>query len=117
MFRKLIEKRKKINAMKKDCFEARQNLVVACNDTDDEKVGCIKLKYSVASCIQNAWVADINPEDTFRVVGPRISYCFSFDAKDPSKHPCHCLSCPMYRKYEKYLQTYKTLQSVKGKTK
>ena len=117
MFKKQKENRQVITDMKKECFNARKQLIVISDKVDGEKIGCIKLKYEIVNYLQDPWIAGVNPENTYRIMGPRIDYCFSFNSKNPLKSTCRCTSCPMYDKYQKYLNTVKSLQFAKEKIK
>ena len=116
MFRKTIEQKRKINELKKDCFDARNNLVVVVDEErSSDTIGCIKLELAAKECIIDAWRADILPENTYRVVGPIVKYCFSFNSKKPLASQCHCSSCPKYAQYQKYVQTLEALNNAKTK--
>lgn len=117
MFKKQIAKRQKINKLKKDCFEARQHLIGIQYQGYDEPISCIRMKYSLVSYVQDPWIAGVDPEKSYRMAGPSISYCFSFNSKKPMEHLCRCTSCPMYRDYINYISTLEALQAEKTKTR
>ncbi len=116
MFQKLIEKKQKIDTLKQNCFDTRSELIVTCKGSEEnEKQGCIKLAYNIESGVLEAWRAGFQPEHTYRIVGPKVSYCFAFDGKNPTGHPCKNTDCPMYCRYQKYLQAVQNLQNAKSK--
>lgn len=117
MFEKQRAKKQKINKLKKDCFEARQRLLGIQYQGDAEPISCIRMKYSLVSYIQDPWVGGVNPENSYRMVGPKISYCFSFNSKKPMEHLCRCLSCPMHKDYIKYISALEALQAAQTKTR
>ena len=109
--------RKKISQLKQNCYNARNNLIVSSDNQANELVGCIKLVYFMRSVIIDAWKINIQPEDTYKVIGPYVKYCSDFDPKKLLRNPCTRVTCPMYRKYQQYLEEYEALQRAKGKIK
>ena len=118
MFRKIFKEKQKIDTLRKDCFDAREELIVSKdNMNENDQCGCIELKYFIGRGVLDGWRIGVQPENTYRVAGPHISYCSFFNYKNPMINQCGNILCPMYDKYQNYLRAYKTLQSVKGKTK
>ena len=116
MFKKVIEKRQKLNDLRKECFDARKKLVVSC----DEKIltkslGCIKLGYTVGFSIANPWVSSVEPEKVSRIVESKVSYCENFDPQYPTLLQCTKTTCPMYNDYLKYVQKARALALEKSK--
>ena len=108
----MIERKKRLNQVRKECFDARNDLIVMSNKKILEKqCGCIRLEYTVGCAIINPWSININPEKTYRTVGPRISYCEKFDEKNPMAVLCENTSCPMYSKYMRYINKCKSMKS------
>ena len=102
------------NKLKKECFDARNDLIVLSDNKHyDEVVGCIHLvcyadRYSVFD-----FLSGIEPEDTYRVVGPTIKYCHAFNSQNPLSFKCEQTMCPMYSKYQKYITAYEKLRALK----
>lgn len=119
MFRKKFEQIHKENELKQKCFEARNGLIVVSDKRQpSDDIGCINLIYSVECGIIDAWRVNVNPENTYRVIGPRIKYCYGFDNKNPLERKCTKTSCPMYARYKKYIEACEELrvaQKTKGK--
>ena len=111
MFKKLAEKKER----KKQCFDARKKLIVIDDKPISNKVGCIHMSYSIGMCIAEPWVENMNPEDTYRIAGPYISYCSEFDKKNPLVRQCKNTSCPMYVNYVRYLNACRALRLARGK--
>ena len=116
-FDKKAEQKHKLNELKQNCFNARQALIVTSNDKSSGLSGCIQITYSIENRLPDAWRVGMVPEDGYRVTGPDVNYCFSFEAKNPLRRKCICKLCPMYKKYMKYLEAYEALQAEKNKTK
>jgi hypothetical protein len=116
MFRKIIEHKRKLDALKQECFDARARLIVVADENDESAPrGCIKLKYSVGCGVLNAWRVGMKPENTYRIIGPSISYCIGFNSGNPTRCECGNTSCPMYQKYQEYLYACQKLQNAKSK--
>ncbi|MBR2286333.1 MAG: hypothetical protein IJ866_02665 [Alphaproteobacteria bacterium] len=116
MFRKIIENKRKLDALKQECFDARARLIAVADESNESAPrGCIKLKYSIECGVLDAWRVGMKPEDTYRVIGPQISYCCEFDAINPMRHQCRNKNCPMYARYQNYLMAYKQVQDAKTK--
>lgn len=109
-----IERKKRLNQLRKECFKARDDLIVMSDKKILEKqCGCIRLEYTVECSILNPWISGINPEKTYRTVGPKISYCEKFDKNNPVKFECDNKSCPMYPKYLRYINKCQSMKSDK----
>lgn len=118
MFKKLAKRNQMINQLKKDCFTARAALIGIVNGNKSEvDFCCIELSYYVKDCMIDAWKVESKPENTYCVIGPKIKYCFGFDPKHVLERPCGHTSCPMYKKYERYVNAYIKLKAVKDKTR
>ena len=116
MFRKFFEKKQKLDTLKKDCFNAREELIVSKDNINGKTLrGCIELKYFVGTGVLDAWHIGVQPEKTYRVSGPHISYCSFFNPKNPMINRCGNTLCPMYDKYQNYLRAVKKLQEEKSK--
>ncbi len=115
IIKEMIERKKRLNQVRKECFDARNDLIVM----SDEKIlkrrcGCIRLEYTVECAIINPWTFGTKPEKTYRTVGPRISYCENFNEKNPVDFLCADTSCPMYAKYMRYINRCKSMKSDKA---
>ena len=114
IIKEMIERKKRLNRLRKECFDARNDLIVMSDKKIlEKKCGCIRLEYTVGCAIINPWSININPEKTYRTVGPRISYCEKFDEKDPIKSKCDNKSCQMYPKYLRYINKCQSMKSDK----
>ena len=116
---KKSEQKRKLDELEKKRFEAREKLIVTAGDVISalSLVGCIQISHWVAGAMPKSWGKGVNPEDTCRVVGPEINYCYNFHVKNPLERPCKHTSCPMYDKYQKYLDACNALQVEKSKTR
>ena len=116
MFKKVIEKRQKLNDLRKECFDARNKLVVSCDEKFLTKsLGCIKLGYTVGFSITNPWVSSVEPEKVSRIVESKVSYCENFDPQYPMLLQCTKTTCPMYNDYVKYVKNARLLEFEKTK--
>ena len=116
MFGKNNLTKKEMDSLKKECFETRKALIVPHNISGTSRVrggGCINLLYSIEDGILNPWKLGMKPEDACRVTSAKVVYCDEFDSFSPDRHVCQNTSCPMYNKYQKYLDAYKKLQLAK----
>ena len=118
MFKKMIEQKRQINQMRKECFDARYKLIVVETDkTPANKIGCIKMIYNLECGMIKPWNSGVNPENTYRAVGPNVSYCSNFDPQRPIVCLCYNTTCPMYQDYVKYKNKCLALQALETKTK
>lgn len=115
MLKKIIEQKRQLNELRKECFEARDQLIVVSNNkTPSNKIGCIRMIYNIECGMVKPWVSGVNPENTYRAVGPTVSYCSSFDPNQPMVFLCDNTSCPMYDKYIEYKNKCSALRAMES---
>ncbi len=118
MLKKIIEQKRQLNELRKECFEARDQLIVVSNNkTPSNKIGCIRMIYNIECGMMKPWVSGVNPENTYRAVGPTVSYCSNFDSQHPMVCICCNTTCPMYSKYVEYKNKCLALHRFETKTK
>ena len=77
-------------------------------------MGCINVRYTFECGMVNPWNYGMNPENTYRAVGPTVSYCSSFDPNQPMVFLCDNTSCPMYDKYIEYKNKCSALRAMES---
>lgn len=116
MLKEVIAKKQKLNELRKECFDARKNLIVSCDENLLAKSrGCIKLGYVLGLSMINPWVISVEPEKVYRIVETKISYCDNFDPGYPMILQCSETTCPMYNDYIKYVRKARLLELEKSK--
>ena len=118
----MFERKRRIDELKRNCFNARKMLITFnfnVIDTAERSVkpGCIIMTYLIDHGRLSPWVDGINPEKSYRIVSMGVKYCSEFDPKQPSVFPCRCTSCPHYEKYQDYLIACRALETEKKKTR
>lgn len=121
MLREIIEKKRRIEELKKACFDARKKLVNFTINKNDMEIQsepyCIIKNYVMDIYHLKPWADGMNPEDSYRVVGSKTKYCFNFNSKQPLMFPCKYNNCPMYAKYQEYIDACIALRTAQNKTR
>ena len=113
-----MEKRRQINQLRKERFDARDRLIVIENNkTPSKAVSCIKMTYNIECGIINPWHYGMNPEDAYRAVELGVSYCPNFDPGNLMLCVCCDTTCPMYQDYINYKNKCLALQEIEAKTR
>lgn len=111
MFKNRLEKKRKIQELKRNCFFARKDLICVGDERVNIEPACIRMMCGVESQFYEPWIANVDPEGAYKAIGLSVRYCAEFDAIRPLRYVCKSSTCPMYAKYIKYIQACSALDS------